>query len=121
MEALLLVAESAEGLEVGAGGFRVEGPGGDGHEAAGFEVGKLGEGVEEVGEVFGGEAVLGVFMGEFDFDEDGEIFVERSGGGVEALGDLEGVDGVDGVEEFCGAGGFVGLEGADEVDLDTGE
>ena len=73
--------------------------------------------VEEGGEVFGGEAVLGVFVGELDLDEDGEGFVEGCGGGVEALGDLEGVDGVDGVEELGGASGFVGLERADEVEF----
>ena len=46
--------------------------------------------------------MLGVFVAELDLDEDGERFVEGGGGGVEALGDLEGVDGVDGVEELGG-------------------
>ena len=55
-------------------------------------------------------------MGELDFDEDGEGFVDGLGGGVEALGCLEGVEGVDGVEELGGGGGFVALERADEVE-----
>ena len=88
MEGLLLVAEAAEGLEVGAGGLGFEGPGRDGHEAAGLEVWQFGDGVEEGGELIGGKAVLGLFVGEFDFDEDGEGFVEGGGSGVEALGDF---------------------------------
>ena len=121
MEGLLLVAEAAEGLEVGAGGLGFERPGRDGHEAAGLEVRQFRDGVEEGGEFVGGEAVLGLFVGEFDFDEDGEGFVECCCGGVEALRDFEGVYGIDGVEEFRGASGFVGLEGTDEVNLDVGE
>ena len=121
VESLLLVAEAAEGLEVGAGGLGVFRPGGDGHEAVEPEVGEFSDGVEEVVEVFGRETVLGLFVGEFDFDEDGEGLVEGGGGRVEALGNLDGVDGVDGLEEFGGAGGFVGLEGADEVDFEIGE
>lgn len=39
---------------------------------------------------------------------------------VEAFGEAQGIDGVDGVEEFGGAGGFVGLEMADEVDFGRG-
>ena len=61
--------------------------------------------------------MLGVFGGEFDFDEDGESFVEGLGGGVEAVGGFEVVEGVDGVEDLGGFGGFVVLEGADEVRL----
>ena len=49
------------------------------------------------------------------------MLVEGGGGGVEALGDLEGVDGVDGVKELGGAGGFVGLQGADEVEVEVGK
>ena len=75
--------------------------------------------IEEGGEVFGVEAVLGVFGGELDLDEDGDGFVERGGGAVETLGGLEGVECVDGVEELGGLGGFVVLEGADEVHLDV--
>ena len=90
MDFLLLVAEAAEVLEVGAGGFGVVGatPGRDGHQAGCGEVWKFGDGVEEGGEVFGGEAVFGFFVGEFYLDEDGEFFVEGCGGGVEALGDF---------------------------------
>ena len=84
-------------------------------------MGQFCDGVEEGGELIGGETVLGLFVGEFDFDEDGEDFVEGGGCGVEALGDFERVDGVDGVEEFRGAGGFVGLEWTDEVDFDAEE
>lgn len=65
--------------------------------------------------------MFGLFVGEFDLDEDGEFFVECRGGGVEALGDFERIDGVDGVEEFGGAGGFIGLKRADEMDFNAGE
>ena len=65
--------------------------------------------------------MFGLFVGELDLDEDGEGLVEGCGGGVEALGDTEGVDGVDGVEELGGAGGFVGLKRADEVEFGAGE
>ena len=75
VDGLLLVAEPAEGLEVRACGFRVEGPGGDGHKATGAKEGQFCDGVEEGGELIGGETVLGLFVGEFDFDEDGEGFV----------------------------------------------
>jgi hypothetical protein len=84
----------------------------------------VGEGddvVEQRGEVVGGEAVLGLLVGELDLDVDGEVLVEGEGGGVEAGGELERVDGVDGVEELGGAVGLVVLEGADEVDLEIGQ
>jgi len=116
-----LVAEAAELAEVGAGGLGVERPGWDGHEADGLEGLERLQGGEQSGKLFGGEAVLGVFVAELDLDEDAELFAEGSSGGVEALGDLEGVDGVDGVEELGGAGGLVGLEGADEVEVGVGE
>jgi hypothetical protein len=70
---------------------------------------------EKGGEVLGREAVLGVFVGELDFDEDAEGLVEGLGGGVEALGGFEGVEGVDGVEELGSFGGLVVLERADEM------
>jgi hypothetical protein len=117
VEGLVLVAEAAQMLEVGAGGFGVGVEGWDGHQAADFEVLERLEGGEKGGEVFGGEAVLGVFGGKFDFDEDGEDFVEGLGGDVEAFCGLEGVEGVDGVEDFGGLVGLVVLEGADEVGL----
>ena len=66
-----------------------------------------------------GEAVLGLFVGELYFDQDGECFVESCGGGVQALGGFEGVEGVDGVEEFGGFGGLVVLQRADEVQFDA--
>ena len=44
------------------------------------------EGGEEGGEFIGSKAVFGVFGGEFDFDEDGERFVEGLGGCVESDG-----------------------------------
>ena len=116
-EGEVVVAETAEMLEVGARGFGVFVEGRNGHQAAGFEVGEGCEGAEESGEVFGGEAVLGLFVGELDFDEDGRVLVEGLRGGVEAVGGLEGVEGVDGVEDLGGLGGFVVLERADEVDL----
>ena len=68
-------------------------------------------------EIVGGEAVLGVFGREFDFDEDAESFVEGERGGVEALGCFEVVEGVDGVEDFGGFGGLVVLQRADEMDV----
>ena len=96
-------------LEVGAGGFGIFRPGWDGHEAAGFEVGEGDEGFQEFGERGWGEAVLGVFVGEFYFDEDGDGFIEGLRGGMEALSGFEVVEGVDGVEELGGFGGLVVL------------
>jgi hypothetical protein len=51
----------------------------------------------------------------------GSFLLSAQRGGVEAGGDLERVDGVDGVEELGGAGGFVGLQRADEVEFAVGE
>ena len=108
-------------LEIWARGFGVFVEGRNGHEAAGFEMRERSEGAEERGEFLGGEAVLGVFRREFDFDEDAESFVESFRGGVEAFCGLEGVEGVDGVEDFGGARGLVVLQRADEVGLRGGE
>ena len=47
----------------------------------------------------------------------GQLFSECCCGGVQALGDLQGVDGVDCVEELGGLCGFVRLERADEVEV----
>ena len=116
MVGLVFVAEAAEVLEAGAGGFGVVEEWGDGHEAAEAEVRKRGDGGEESWELFRSEAVLGVFGGEFDLDEDGEGFVQGCGGLVEAGGGFEGVEGVDGREELGGFGGFVVLERADEME-----
>ncbi len=122
VELLLLVAEAAEMLEVGASSLGVFGqrPRRDGHEAAGDEVFEWGDFVEEGRKVFGGEAVLGLFVREFDLDQDGEFFVEGLGGGVEALGDLERVDGVDSVKKLGSFAGLVGLERADEMHFEAG-
>ena len=76
---------------------------------------------EQRGEFAGREAVLGLFVAELDLDQDGKLLAQGCGGGVEALGDLQGVDGVDGVEEFGGVGGLVGLQRADEVELCIGQ
>jgi len=98
VEGEVFVAETAEVLEVRAGSFGVIAPGWDGHEAGDGEVLERDEGLEERGKRFWGEAVLGGFVGEFDLDEDGDLFVEGRCGGVEAGGGFEGVEGVDGVE-----------------------
>ena len=116
-EGLVFVAEAAEALEGGAGELGVFGEGGNSHEAADFEVFQGLERGEERGQVFGGEAMLGVFVREFDFNKNAEGLVKGLGGGVEALGGFEGVEGVDCVEEFCGLSSFVILERADEVGL----
>src|ERR1700738_318132 len=65
VEALLLVSQATQMLEVGARGFGVFGPWGDGHEAAGDEVLKRGEGVEQGGEFLRGGAVFRLFGGAF--------------------------------------------------------
>ena len=103
-------------LKVRAGGFGVVAEGWDGHEAGDGEVLERNEGLEERGKRFRSEAVLGFFGGELDLDEDGDLFAEGYCGVVEAGCGFEGVEGVDGLEEFRGAGGFVVLEGADEVE-----
>lgn len=64
---LEVVAEVAEGGEVGAGGFGVFFEGGDGHEAVDLEAVEGEEVVELGGEVGGGEAVFGGFGGDVDF------------------------------------------------------
>ena len=56
------VAEAAEFAEVGAGGFAVLGPRGDGHEAYGVDEFEVIDGGEQKREFFGGEAVLGFFV-----------------------------------------------------------
>lgn len=121
----VLVAELAELAEVGAGFFSglgdVSGPWGDGHEAGRDEGFERAQGFEKGGQVGGGQAVLGFFGGELDFDQDGDALAEGAGGVVEAGGDAEGVDGVDGVEEGGCGGGFVRLEGSDEVHFEVGE
>jgi hypothetical protein len=115
----VLVAETAEFAEVRASFFTglsdVLGPGWDGHEAGDTERFEGLEGLEERGQVLRGEAVFGLLVGEFDFDEDGEGLAEGARDFVEAGCYAEGVDGVDGVEELGRGGGFVGLEGADEM------
>ena len=64
---LKVVAEMAEGGEVGAGGFGIFLEGGDGHEALDLEAVE-GEEVVELGvEFVGGEAVFGGFGGDVDF------------------------------------------------------
>jgi hypothetical protein len=117
----VLVAETAKVLEEGARGGGVWVEGWDGHEPVGADRSEWREGGEQGGELGGVEAVLGVFVGELDFDEDGEGFVEGPGGGVEARGGFEGVDGVDGLKELGGGAGLVVLERADEMDGEVGE
>src|ERR1700689_4159240 len=60
----VFVAQAAEMLEGWARGLGVFVEGRDSHEAAGLEVRERLEGAEESGKLFGGEAVLGVFVGE---------------------------------------------------------
>ena len=115
----VFIPEAAQVLEVRAGGFGVFAPWRDGHQAGGLEIGERSERGEECGKLLGVEAVLGGLVREFDFDEDGESFVEGACGVVEALGCFERVDGVDGLEEFGGFGGLVVLQSADEVNFDV--
>ena len=117
MALLLDVAEFAEAAEVGPGGLGVFAPGWDGHEADGHDVFEWSDGVEEGWKVVRGDAVLRIFVGEFDFDVDRKLFVEGCCGGIEALCEFYGVDGVYGVKKFGGARGLVRLQGADEVVL----
>jgi len=51
-----------------------------------------------------------------EFEEDGEELGFGGGGGVEALGEGEIVNGIDAVEEVGGAAGFIALKMADEVE-----
>jgi len=96
----------------------------DGHEALGFEVGEVGEAFEQGGELggVGSEAGFGCLGAELDFKQDRERLAwAKDGfraGGVKALREADGVEGVDGVEDFDGVGDLVGLQVADEVDLD---
>ena len=115
------VAELAQALEVGTGGLGVFAPGRNGHETDDGDVFEWGSCLQKGGEFFGRDTVLRLLVGELYFDVDGKIFVERSGGSVESVGDLEGVDGVNGVEELCGPRGLIGLQRTDEVVLRTGE
>lgn len=121
MEPLRFVSQAAEFAKIGACRLGVEGPGWDCHEAYCFDRVEPFDRGEQGREVGGGEAVLRLFVAELYFDQDGELFSQGRRGGVETLGDLERIDGVDGVEELCGAGGFVGLEGADKVELGVGQ
>ena len=114
-------APCAQGAEAGSRLGLGHAPGSDGHEAAGFEAGEIGEALEELGGFSGCgvEAGLGFLGAELDFDEDRKAFAEAGGGLIEALGEAEGVEGVNGVKEFDGALGLVGLEVADEVDAEV--
>ena len=119
------VTQTAEMLEVWAclitSAGDVCGPGWDGHKAGRDKGGERGKDGEECGEIGRGEAVLGVLWGELDLNEDWEALVEGECGVVEAGGKLEGIDRVYSVKELCGAGGFVGLQRADEVHIQAGE
>ena len=44
------------------------------------------------------EAVLGLFVAQFDFDQHGQLLSQCGCGGVEALGDLQRIHCIDGVE-----------------------
>ena len=63
------------------------------------------------------ETGFGFFGSNVDLEQDGKIFFQFGGSGVEALGEFEGVDGVDGMEEFGGGAGLVRLKVADHVEL----
>src|SRR6185312_13431747 len=88
------VAKAAVVCEVRACSFgafrRVVTPGWDGHETTQREVFEWCELGNEFWKLFRCNAVLGVFGGELDLDEDGEGFIEGGGGAVEALGGFEG-------------------------------
>ena len=112
---LEVVAEVAEGGEVGAGGFGVFFVRGDGHEAVDLEAVEGEEVVELGGEVGGGEAVFGGFGGDVDFEEDAGAEVEFGGDAVDVAGDVEGVDALDDFDVGKDFADFVALEGSDEM------
>ena len=116
------VPQLVELAEAGAGGLRLVVEGSDGHKTAEGEMVKIGETLEESGqlEVVGLKAGLGGLGAEFDFEQDGKGLEETCGGFVESLGETEGVDGIDCVEELSGTSRFVGLKMADEVDFGAG-
>ena len=76
VEVLLLVSQATQGLKVGASGLGVFAPWRDGHEADGGDIFERLDGVQKSGEFFGRDAVLGLFVGEFDFDVDREVLIE---------------------------------------------
>jgi len=114
------VAPCAQSAEAGSRFGLGHAPGSDGHQAACVEAGEVRQALEELGGFSRGwiEAGLGFLGAELDLDEYREAFAEAGGGLIEALGEAEGVEGVDGVKELDGALGLVGLEMADEVDAD---
>ncbi len=116
-----LVAEAAQLAEVGPRCLGVFGPGRDGHQADGFDGGELAHGVEQGGEIFGGDSVLRFLVAQLHFDEQGKTLVASLCSGIEALGDLERVNGVDGVEELGGLVGLVRLQRSDEVEGGVGQ
>ena len=83
------IAQAAQRLEAGARGGFVFREGSDGHEAAHVELRQIGQALEQFAEfgAVGLEAGFGGFLAELDFDEDGQRFVERGGGVLQALGE----------------------------------
>ena len=116
-------AQRAKTPEAGTGGFRVVVEGGDGHEAAQGDVREIGQAFEECWQIGTGgiETGFGGLVAELDFEQDGQGPGAFGGGLVQALGEAEGVDAVDGVEQLSSFGGFVGLQMADEVHVEVGE
>lgn len=117
MVELKLVAKGAKLAEVRASSLRVGRPGRNGHETGEMDGGEIGNLKEEVGEEVRSNAVLRVFVGEFDLDEDRKRFSQSDGGSGKPLRGLDGIDCVDGLEQFRGASSLVALKGTDEMDL----
>ena len=111
------VAPGVQGAEAGAGFLIRDVEGGDGHEASRLDVREIGKALEQRRSFrrLRIEAGLGFLWAELDLNEDGQALAEAAGCFVEALGQAQGVDRIDAVEELRGAGGLVGLQVADEV------
>ena len=78
---------------------RRPGPGGTVMRPVGVSASSGAERFEQGGQFIGGEAVLGLFLGELDLDEHGQPLPGAHAACVHPLGDLERVDRVDGVED----------------------
>lgn len=116
------IAQRPQTAKAGSGGFGIFVQRRNGHEALHGEVTQIGQAFQQRRPfgAFGIEAGFGWFRAELDFEQDWELFCVPAGGFVEALGQMQRVHAVDAVEELSGAGGFIGLQVSDEMDLRAG-
>lgn len=114
------VAAFAQSGEDGAGAFGFVAVGGHGHEAVDFEPGEGVDGFGDAGGVERLDAVFGAFAGDVDLEEDGKGFADFVGATIDFLGELEGVDGVEAVEEVDGFADFIFLQMTDQVPARAG-